>query len=156
MRWLATVAIVALLAACSGSGPAKSVDSVPSLQEAQEFLGQLVSSAQRRDFAALCAMGDLNCQRSLDVAGRDAVPARAPTLIDARVLPTSQSGDQVSVGGLVLVMCGTDAAGKEYRSEMLVFRDGARLRAINPVYWGGGRISGGRSTSGFPVTSPAC
>ena len=39
-------------------------------------------------------------------------------------------------GGIVLILCGIDANGDHFDSEMLVFHDGTGLALINPVYWG--------------------
>jgi hypothetical protein len=157
VRRLTPLAIALAIAGClAPTASVQSFQSVPSLEEAQGFLAKLVTLARRGDFTSFCAVGDLNCERSLDTAGRNAVPPAPPTVIDVRIVPNTTSGDQVSIGGLVLVMCGEDATGERYRSEMLVFRDRTGLRAINPVYWGNGRISGGTSTAASPLPSPAC
>lgn len=132
-------------------------ESLPTIDEAHGFLARIVALAQRRDFDGLCAIGDGNCERLLDVAGRNAVPPTAPTVVGVRVVPSTRTGDQVSTGGVVLALCGTDGASRRYYSEMLVFREGSTLRAINPVYWGNMTISGGNTapaaTEGPP---PSC
>jgi hypothetical protein len=129
---------------------------LPTVAEAQGFLARVVSLAQRGDFQGLCAVGDGNCERSLDLAGRDTVPAEPPAVVGMRVLPTTTNGDQVSIGGLILEICGRDATGKPYHSEMLVFRDGSALRAINPVYWGNATIAGGNATAASFALSASC
>jgi hypothetical protein len=131
---LCAAVIASLLAACSARPP----EVGPTLNEALGFLDRLVALAQQGDFGTLCATaGDSNCDRKLDEAGRDRVPPQPPTVRTISSVPTTRSGDQTSRGGLVLGMCGTDARGGRYESEMLVFRDGdGTLRAINPVYWG--------------------
>jgi hypothetical protein len=149
------VAILAIgVAACSAQPSANP----PTLAEAQAFLVEIVALAQRGDFEVLCDMsGDGNCERKLDEAGRDRVPPDGPTIKSVRIVPTTKSGDQTSLGGLVLVMCGIDGLGSPYASEMLVFRDGsATLRAINPIYWGTYTIASGGRTITSPTRTAEC
>lgn len=154
----ARLAIAILLVAASAcAGPPAATPPLPTVNEAQGFLAQVVALAQRHDFKGLCAIGDGNCERSLDDAGRDMVPPAPPAVIGVRILPTTKNGDQISIGGVILEMCGKDAAGKPYHSEMLVFRDGSSLRAINPVYWGNTKITGGDTVSAVSISpQPAC
>lgn len=154
LRIIVTLAILAI-SACGPAQPQAS-SSEPTLAEAQGFLAQVVTLAQRGDFKGLCAIGDGNCERSLDMAGRNAVPREPPAVIGVRLLPTTQTGDQLSIGGVILEMCGRDAAGTPYHSEMLVFRDRSTLRAINPVYWGNIKIAGGNSTPASVAPSASC
>ncbi len=129
------VALLALaVVACSAQPPI----GAPTVDEALAFLDRLVTLAQKGDFETICSVaGDGNCERKLDEAGRERVPPQPPTVRSIWSVPTTSSGDQTSLGGLVLGMCGIDALGGRYESEMLVFRDGdGTLRAINPVYWG--------------------
>ena len=154
-RCLAALLISMLASACSISQSAGR-DGEPTLTEAHGFLRQMVALAQRGDFASLCAFGDGNCVRSLDAAGRDGVPSEPPTLIGTRFIPTQATGDQVSIGGLVLELSGRDAKGRAYSSEMLVFRDRSALKAINPVYWDNTKISGGIATPASPGPSASC
>ena len=128
----------------------------PTVAEANAFLGQVVTLAQRHDFQGLCALGDGNCEQSLDHWGRDAVPSDPPSLISTRLLPATKSEAGVSTGGVIFVLCGRDGTGNPYNSEMLVFRDGSSLRAINVVYWGDGKIGGGITTPSSPPQPPAC
>lgn len=110
----------------------------PTLDQALTLLDRLVILAQKGDFETLCSVaGDGNCEHKLDDAGRDRVPGQPPNVRSVRSVPTTRSGTQTSTGGLVLELCGTDARGTRYESEMLIFRDhDGSLRAINPVYWG--------------------
>ncbi len=152
-RLLVALAIAAMVVGCSS--PA-AVQSTPTLDEAQAFLANVVGLAQRGDFDGLCALGDGNCSRSLETAGKNAVPQVPPSVVGARVVPTTTIGDQTSIGGLVLVLCGHDASGAAYNSEMLVFRDASGLRAINPVYWDNTKIASGSSTPASPQPSGIC
>jgi hypothetical protein len=149
-----TLAIFAIVA-CGPAQP-QTGSSEPTLAEAQGFLAQVVALAQRGDFKGLCAIGDGNCERSLDRAGRELVPREPPAVIGVRLLPTARTGDHVSTGGVILEMCGRDAAGKPYHSEMLVFRDRSTLRAINPVYWGNTKVAEGNSTPASVAPSTSC
>jgi hypothetical protein len=140
-RQLAVAVLGLVVAACSAATPP--AGSIPTLGEAHGHLARIVDLARRGDFDGVCALGDGNCQRSLEVAGRDAVPPDPPTIVGTRVIPTTRSGDQTSYGGVVLVLCGIDGRGAHYDSEMLVFRDAQGLRAVNPIYWGRTRIAAG-------------
>ncbi len=150
------VALAALLilavAACSTQAQADP----PTSDEAQAFLDELVVLAQQGDFAGLCDLaGDGNCERKLDEAGRDRVPAAAPRVERSELLPTTAAGDQTSVGGRVVVLSGVDALGAPYESEMLVFRDReGTMRAINPAYWGGYRIGRDAAAAGSKAATP--
>jgi hypothetical protein len=134
----------ALVTACSSGEPP--AGTIPTVDEARGFLDQVVELAQAGDFASLCAIGDGNCMDHLEDAGRDAVPPDPPTIVRTGTVPTTSSGGQTSLGGIVFVLCGVDGHGDHYDSEMLVFHDGSGLRAINPVYWGRTRIAGRPAT----------
>lgn len=155
LRTVLSIAILVAISAC-GPGRPQANTAEPTIAEAQAFLAQVVALAQRGDFEGLCAIGDGNCERHLDQAGREAVPRQPPAVVGVRFLPTTQTGDQVSIGGVILEMCGRDATGKPYHSEMLVFRDGSSLRAINPVYWGNTGIAAGNTTRASIGPTPSC
>ena len=132
-----------LLAACTAQAPGP-----PSLEDANAYLARVVELAQARDFDGLCAIGDGNCEDHLETAGRERVPPDPPSVIGSRIIPTRTEGGLTHIGGVVLILCGRDALDEPYRSEMLVFRDGSGLRAINPIYWGNVRIADGSTTDG--------
>jgi hypothetical protein len=122
-----------LAAAMVGCGSTARTAPIPTEGEARGLLARIVAAAERRDFAALCSFGDPNCPDILEMAGIDRVPAVPPTVAGTRlVAPT-----QVSDGGLILQLCGTDGRGDPYATEMLVFTSASGLRAIQPVYWSG-------------------
>ncbi len=153
---LACFIALLLVAACSPVAQTGGSGTTPTIEEAEGFLSQLVGLAQAGNFDGLCALGDLNCKRSLDAAGRENVPLNPPTVVGARVIPTTTSGDQTSIGGMVLELCGTTRSGQGYASEILVFRDRAGLRAINPVYWGTIKIGAGPGTPASPAPNGKC
>jgi len=133
---VALLALV-LLAACTPSGPARP----PTATEAEGFLAEVVRVARAGDFDALCDLGGGSCTDFLQESGGQNVPETAPTIVGGRVIePTGVGAGRV--GGYVLELCGTNAAGETYYSEMLVFFDfNGQLRGIEPEYWMGIRIS---------------
>ena len=145
-RHPAALLLAVAVAACTSAGPA--AGTIPSVGEAQHHLDEIVRLARAGDFEAMCALGDGNCDNSLEIAGRDAVPAERPKIVTTRTVPTTSSNGQQSFGGIVFVLCGIDGRGEPYDSEMLVFHDGNGLRAINPVYWGRTRIADTPGTEG--------
>lgn len=137
---LLVLVLALLVAACSFGGPP--AGTIPTVADARKMLDRVVSLAQARDFEGICSLGDGNCRRSLETVGRDAVPPDPPTVVGTRIIPTSTTaGDQTHLGGVVLIVCGVDANGNHYDSEMLVFHSGHGLQVINPVYWGTTRIA---------------
>jgi len=146
-----TVATVLVLA-CGGSasGP-------PTLAEAQGYLNQLVAAARGGDFAALCPSQDLTCTDQLDAAGRDAVPPDPPTILGSRTIESSNADGQQTIGGIALTVCGLDGRQRPYRSEVLVFRSGSGLAALNPVYWDNVSVAGGTPVTPIaPPPAPGC
>jgi hypothetical protein len=153
VRTLLIVAATFALAfsGCVGTTPR----TIPTAEEATASLNRLVTLARAGDFEELCAIGDGNCPRTLAEVGADARPLDPPTVVGSRsVEPNEVSG---ALGGRVLELCGVDGRGREYYSEILVFRDDAGLlRVINPVYWSGITIAGGQTTIASPAATPSC
>jgi hypothetical protein len=142
------LALAVVATACSSGAP--SAGTIPTVEQAHRMLDRAVTLARARDFEGLCSLGDGNCRRHLDMAGRDAIPPDPPTVVGTRAIPTTTTaGNQTHLGGIVLILCGIDANGDHYDSEMLVFHGGNGLEVINPIYWG--RIRIGDSTN--PVTA---
>lgn len=144
-RQSVAVLLVLAVAACTSAGP--TAGTIPSVEEAQAHLAEIVRLARVGDFEEMCALGDGNCEQILEMAGRDAVPPDPPTIVATRTVPTTSSDGQQSFGGVVFVLCGVDGRGEHYDSEMLVFHDGNGLRAINPVYWSRTRIAASPQTA---------
>jgi hypothetical protein len=133
-------ALVLLMSACQAVSftPAPP----PSEADATAFLARLAELARSRDFAALCDLGSGNCEHVLDEVGQATAPATDPVIVDTRVIaPRELQDDTWSLGGRVLQVCGTDGAGRPYQSEVLVFSTQGTLRAIEAVFWAGGRIA---------------
>jgi hypothetical protein len=147
-----------LAAAAVACAPVASTSAIPTYHEATSFLASVVALAQARDFDRLCGLGGGTCRSTLQGAGLDAVPATPPGIAGSRVVqPTQGTGGKTTAGGLVLQLCGLDGLGRPYSTEMLVFRDGATLLAIEPVYWSGMRIATDPTTPGEPALPfPGC
>jgi len=129
-----------VVTACSADAPP--AGTIPTVEDAREIFDRVVSLARARDFEGLCSLGDGNCRRQLETAGREAVPPDPPTVVGTRTIPTTTTaGNQTHLGGVVLILCGIDANGNHYDSEMLVYHSGHGLQVINPVYWGTTRIA---------------
>jgi hypothetical protein len=140
------------LGACSSGQPP--AGTIPTLDEARAFVSELVALARAGDFEGLCERADDgNCERQLEFAGRDSVPPDPPTVVGTRIVPTVVDGTQTSLGGIVFILCGVNAHGDHYDSEMLVAHGGDGLRAINPIYWGPTRI-GDTANPVTPETFP--
>ena len=140
---LLSVTLAIAVAACGAATPSGQ----PTQADAESALAKLVAFAQAGNFTAMCEMGDGNCQRTLNDVGVASVPAKAPVVVGTRVIEASGN----SRGGRVLEVCGTNGSdGRTYHSEILVFRDGANLRVINPIYWSGISIASGDRTAPSP------
>lgn len=150
-RRAAALFLVLAVAACTSAGPP--AGTIPSVEDAQAHLDAIVRLARAGDFDGMCELGDANCERTLEMTGRDAVPPDPPKVIGTRMVPTTSANGQQSFGGIVLVLCGIDGHGEPYDSEVLVFNDGNGLRAINPVYWSRTRIASSQQTESFEPVS---
>jgi hypothetical protein len=68
----------------------------------------------------MCALAGSMCESFVDERGGPAaVPDEPPVLAGTRVIPGTSSGDSGTVGGMLLVLCGTDGLQRPYRTEML-------------------------------------
>ena len=157
-RGLGRLVLAAFVTTAAACAPLASTGDIPTYEEATSFLASVVGLAQARDFDRLCGLGGGNCRKTLQIAGLDAVPATPPGIAGSRVVqPTQRSNGMTTTGGLVLQLCGLDGLGRPYSTEMLVFRDGGRLLAIEPVYWSGMRIATDQTTPGEPASPfPGC
>jgi hypothetical protein len=143
--------LVLAVAACSLAGPP--AGTIPSVEDARRHLDEIVRLARAGDFEGICALGDGNCERILEMTGRHAVPPDPPKVVGTRMVPTTSSDGQQSFGGIVLILCGIDGRGEPYDSEMLVFHDGNGLRAINAVYWSRTRVGSSPQAQTFEPVS---
>jgi hypothetical protein len=111
----------------------------PTEDEAIALLNELTALALAGDLEAMCDFaGGGNCEDFVDeVGGAAAVPDDPPVVAGTRLIPSRREGEGFSVGGRLLVLCGTDGLGRPYRTEMLVSRNLGETYAVNAVYWGG-------------------
>jgi hypothetical protein len=115
----------------------------PTEDEAIAFLNELTALALAGNLEAMCDFaGDGNCEDFVDEAGGlVAVPEDPPVVAGTRLIPSQRQGEGWSVGGRVLVLCGTDGRQRPYRTEMLVSRNLGETYAINAVYWSGSNLA---------------
>jgi hypothetical protein len=138
--WLACLLFVS---ACGLLVPDPTPDPLPTRDEAIAFMNELVALAQAGDLNAMCQhAGGGNCDEQVEVAGGPvAIPADPPLVAGSRVIPGTSSGDSGTVGGMLLVLCGTDGQQRPYRTEMLISRFRGQVYAINAVYWSGSKLA---------------
>lgn len=127
-RFLFVIVAAAFFGSCSPAA-------IPTPEEASAVLDQLVAFAQAGDLEGLCSIGDGNCEAVLEEVGPGSAPHARPIVLGGRVVAANPAAG--SIGGRVIEVCGIDGLGRAFRSDILVFRDGARYRAINPVFWSG-------------------
>jgi hypothetical protein len=143
-----STAALLILSACSVAGLA------PTDDEASGVLDRLVALAAAGDFDGLCSIGDLNCTQTLADVGVESAPSERPNVLRTRVIDADPAIG--AVGGRVLTLCGIDGLGQEYQSEVLVFRDGATLRVINPIFWSGTSIADDATSPASPRSDESC
>jgi len=126
------VAIALAVSACASS--------VPSVIEARALLDEVIEAGLARDWDRLCANASGTCEGELD--GKEHLaPSEPPRVAGVSVVEPVREGDRSSSGGVLFVLCGTDAMATPYESEVLVFDGGDRLFAAAAVYWIGTRIA---------------
>ncbi len=146
-----TVGMLGLVAACAAD-PA--LPAVPSEVEARAHLDSLVALVASGQAARICEFGSGTCRHALRGADPAAIPRTRPVVVRTRVIDPTIAGDQRSLGGRVLELCGIDGLGQPYASELLVFHDGSRLISTGTPYWLGIGIAES-PTTGADV-APAC
>jgi hypothetical protein len=123
--------------------------------EARAYLDRIVAAARARDFDKMCRLNGAvhNCRVQLAQAGEYAVPPSPPRVVGTRYY---KEGDG-SVAGRALVVEGVDGCGKNYRTEVFVFRENRfHFKSINAVYWSNYKIIEGNvlSPDPAPTTGP--
>ena len=139
MRTTAVGAIL-LVAGCGILAPRSTPIPAPSVADARVLLDAVIEAGIARDFERLCASASGTCEGELEGAEHLA-PSEPPTVVDVSVHEPIERGDGWTSGGVLFVLCGIDAAGDPYESEVLVFDDGERLLAGAAVYWRGTGIA---------------
>lgn len=128
----------------------------PTEEAGRAFLTELFDRATRGDLGTLCEFGSGTCAHDLRSVEPGSAPSSPPTIVGTRILvPTRASGDNVSVGGRIFDLCGSDGLGRTYFSQILVFQSGSRLLAVNAVFWSGARIGTDGTANGNSSPRPA-
>jgi hypothetical protein len=141
-----------VLAACAVEQPVQPAPP-PDVEEATAFLGEVIAAGVDKDFERLCSMATGTCEGELE-GFEHLAPDAPPRIGDVTVVPPAGQ----SVGGVLIVLCGADAAGDPDESQVLVFDDGAKLLAGAAVYWKGTSVSfapSGDATTGQPAEGPS-
>jgi hypothetical protein len=147
-RHIMPLIVAALLSAC-GFVPDPTPDPLPTEDEAIAFMRDLVALAQAGDLVGMCELAGSMCESFVDESGGPAaVPDEPPVLAGTRVIPGTSEGDGGTIGGMLLVICGTDGLQRPYRTEMLVSRFMGEMFAINGVYWSGNNLAISNNTGG--------
>ncbi|HEX6138838.1 MAG TPA: hypothetical protein VF013_00050 [Candidatus Limnocylindria bacterium] len=113
-------------------------------------MARLVELAQAGDLSGYCRLAGSMCvDFAEERGGAAAIPPQPPLIAGTRVIPSRTSGTAGVAGGQLLVLCGTDGLGRQYRTEMLVSTasDGT-LYAINGVYWSNAGLAVSANTGG--------
>ena len=141
-------ALAVAVSACGASLPR-----VPPETEARAVLDDIIDAGLARDWERLCANASGTCERELD--GMEALaPRQPPRIAGVSVVQPVREGDGWRSGGVLFVLCGTDATASPYESEVLVFDDGEQLLATAAVYWVGTRVSFARSGEAVTPRGP--
>lgn len=150
----ALIAVTLSMAGCALALPERGPLPAPSVEEARALLDEIVDAALERDFDRLCASASGTCEGELE--GNDALaPDAPPAVVDVEVYRPVGDADAWTSGGVTFVLCGADAAGDPYESEVLVFDDGERLLAAGAVFWTGTGVSFAPPGEHVTVAEPA-
>jgi len=116
---------------------------------------QVVQVALNHDLDRLCSLGTPQCRFILDSAGTGTAPSVAPKIVSVTTISNRETSPGTwTPGGVLFRLCGLDAKGRPYHSEMLVADNpwGEGLYAMEPVFWSGLTVNS--LVSGSPNTGP--
>jgi predicted small lipoprotein YifL len=149
-HFLLLALLLASIAACGPIG-AYTPPPPPSAEAATAYLNHLVTLVAESGAGAACSVGASTCPKSLRESDPATVPSAPPRVIGTAVIePTRRSDGNWDTGGRILKLCGIDGLGRPYYSELLVFQDGNRLIATNPLYWTGTLVASNPVSSETP------
>jgi hypothetical protein len=129
-------ALLALLLAGCGLLPERMPPPPPSIDAATAHLDRVIDAGIARDFERLCALATGTCEGELD-GFEDLAPTTRPEIVDVSVHQPTETES----GSVLFVLCGEDATGQPYESEVLVFDGGDGLLAAAAVFWIGTGIT---------------
>ena len=120
------------------------------MTDARALVSRVINLALSRRFDQLCALGTPQCTNVLSSTGTDTVPSDPPEIVNVATIPNRETSPGTwTPGGVLFLLCGLDAKGEPYHSQLLVAENpsGSGLVAMEPVFWGG-------FTVGSPVAEP--
>jgi hypothetical protein len=120
-----------LLTGC-GLLPQRMPPPPPSVERATAHLDLVIAAGVAHDFERLCALATGTCDGELG-GFEHLAPTERPDVAEVTVHEPTQSGS----GGVLFVLCGEDAMGTPFESEVLVFDAGDQLLAAAAVFWKG-------------------
>jgi hypothetical protein len=151
------LAPVLTLAGCFVTQPIGEPVPPPDIQDATLALNAVIDAGIDRDFERLCALATGTCAHELD--GLEHLAHReAPIVVDTQVHQPRLDPDGWNEGGVLFVLCGTDASGTRYESEVLVIDAGPQLLTAATVFWKATCVSfapPGNAVAGEPDPGPA-
>jgi hypothetical protein len=150
-RVAGSLVLLSLLAGCGAL--AATPPPAPEEADARARLDRLIDSARAGDFERFCELAaSPTCERLLDGV-EDLVPEHRPRLALSTVYQPVQHANGYSSGGVLFVVCGSDAEGREFESEVFISQnaDGS-LFATAPVWWTGTRVAIDDPAAGGPTT----
>jgi len=138
--------------------PRRSPESI-TFDEAQSILDNAYQATMQQNLVELCSLGGSknSCQNEWRNHGEwVAVGDEAPSITGTRLLLDQKSDSgSTSLGGLVLIVEGTDGFGQSYATDFLIFDDGENgLVALNPVYWTGTGVGHANPEGGTTIAKP--
>ena len=144
--------VLAFVAAGCGLLGAAPPPPPPSVAEARSHLELLIDAGVSREFDRLCELAGTGTCESLLEGSEELAPAEAPRIVDVTVHQPERLDAGSSSGGVLFVLCGTDAAGSPFESEVFVSRnsDGS-LFAISAVWWTGTGVTISGESDGVTV-----
>jgi len=149
------LAIAALVSAC-GILSAETPPQAPAIDEAEAFLDQLIEAGIARDFDRLCDLAGTAMCTDLLEGNEDLAPTERPDVTAVAVHEPLRTADGFTSGGVHFVLCGQDAAGSPFESEVLVSQDhDGGLFAISSVWWTGTGVSFLESEGTVEVGEPS-
>ena len=128
-----------LLAGCATIGTTGPLPPPP-IEDARVLLDEIIDAGIQGDFERLCANATGTCHSELE-GHEHLAPNEPPSIADVTVHQPIFDADGGTSGGVRFVLCGVDAAGAPFESEVLVFDAGDRLLAGAAVWWLGKRVS---------------
>jgi hypothetical protein len=129
--------VAALLPAGCGLLPS-APPPAPSVEEARAHLDELFEAGTARDFDRLCGLAGTPICTDLLQGAEHLAPAVAPDVVDVSVHEPTPVGEGYASGGVLFVLCGVDAAGEPFESEVLVSRTpNGSFHVVSSVWWTG-------------------